>query len=394
MNTRFYHPIADGDAQTRFDRAYPRGRDRFPPAERHGRSRQQSMPEQGTSTSMGRGDTRYSAPPAPRASEKASGSGLARPTTPPKTPPKAPPRDPGTYLSPQDFEDIREGRYGRFDAAPRAKAARSRSPKQRPFSEAVIPGKVAPSRVRPATADPSTASSHEAPPKAKVRTMTPPQQKAPPVPKVRPPPPAPTATSSTTTEGRGPKAGTVNRPAAIVPPPEKAGQPTPVLGGTAGGTFYTMRGEPIHPVPLSAAAKAAAPVIIPKAMPTDADTRPNNVDASRQATAMTDMFRIIQEAHDNFGTPLSSYPNSNAGDRIDPAVLPLNNYNRVDQYVWAVLRARNSPEIIRNDFVALVLPNVNTRRGFVQCGAAEVIWFLRGWNFYERDAAGNWRWRY
>ena len=61
---------------------------------------------------------------------------------------------------------------------------------------------------------------------------------------------------------------------------------------------------------------------------------------------------------------MSSYPNSQRGDFIDPAALPLNSYNRVDQYIWAVLRARNSPEIIRDDFTCLVLPNVNTPRGF------------------------------
>ena len=100
---------------------------------------------------------------------------------------------------------------------------------------------------------------------------------------------------------------------------------------------------------------------------------------------MTGMFRIIEEAHRFFGAPTSSYPRSCQGDLIDPAVLPLNNFNRVDLYVLAVLQARNAPEISRDDFTCLVLPHLGTPRGFIQCGHAEVIWFLPGSNFYERD---------
>ena len=185
-NTRFHHHIYDGSVQSKFDRAFPRGRERYLPAERLGRARQQSVPGREPSASGWYSSTRHSAPPAPPSSKQASGSGIARPVTPPKTPPKAPPRDPTTYLSEQDFANLREGRYGRFDAAtpapavPRATATRSRSPKQRPYGEAVIPGKVASTRVRAATPpQSSTASSHEAPPKAKARTMTPPIRKAP-----------------------------------------------------------------------------------------------------------------------------------------------------------------------------------------------------------------------
>ena len=303
-NTRFYHHIYDGSVQTKFNRAYPRGRERYSPAERLGRERQYSAPARepftsGWYTSARQAGGYMSAPPAPRTHERASGSGIARPTTPPKTPPKAPPRDPTTYISEQEFANIREGRYGRFDAsapaptALRATATRSRSPKQRPYGEAIIPGKVASTRVRPPTPPQSTsASAHEAPPKAKARTMTPPMRKAPPG-GARPPPSPKAATM--VTEGRGPKAGTASRPTAIVPPPEKAGQPPLVLGSTrSDGTFVTFRGEPLPAVPKpkegGTAAKAAA---IPKAMPTDADTRPNNVSAERQAVTMTSMFRYI-----------------------------------------------------------------------------------------------------
>ena len=404
-NTRFYHHIYDGSVQTKFNRAYPRGRERYSPAERLGRERQYSAPAREPSTSGWYAGARQagdymSAPPAPRTHERASGSGIARPTTPPKTPPKAPPRDPTTYISEQEFANIREGRYGRFDAsapaptAPRATATRSRSPKQRPYGEAIIPGKVASTRVRAPTPPQSTsASAHEAPPKAKARTMTPPMRKAPPG-GARPPPSPKAAT--VVTEGRGPKAGTASRPTAIVPPPEKAGQPPLVLGSTrADGTFVTLRGEPLPAVPKpkegGTAAKAAA---IPKAMPTDADTRPNNVSAERQAVTMTSMFRYIEDANRAYGTPLSNYPFAATGEFIDPDQLPLNSYNRTDQYVWAVLRARNSPEIIRDNFTTLVIPNLATERGIIQCGAAEVIWFLRGWNFYERRPDGEWGWRY
>ena len=255
MSTRFYQRIDDGRAQSNFNRVYPRGRERNPPAERSGRGLCQSVPARERTSSGGRGDSRYSAPPAPRTDrEQASGSGLPRPVT----PPKAPPRDPGTYLSEQDFADIRERRYGRFDGPgparegtatpappiPRATATRSRSPKQRPFGEQAFPGKVASTRVRAETPpQSSTASSHEAPPQATARMATPPPMKAPPL--GTRPPPSPKA-APTITEGRGPKAGTVNRPAALVPPPEKAGQPPLVLGGTrADGTFVTIRGEPL-----------------------------------------------------------------------------------------------------------------------------------------------------
>ena len=128
--------------------------------------------------------------------------------------------------------------------------------------------------------------------------------------------------------------------------------------------------------------------------PTNADTRPNNVSAERQAITMRTMFRNIEEAHRDYGSPLSNYPYAEQGEYIDPGVLPLNSFNRVDQYVWAVLRARNSPEIIRDNFTCLVLPHLNTERGFIQCGQADVMWFLRGWNFYERDSNGQWGWRY
>ena len=404
-NTRFYHHIYDGKVQTKFNRAFPRGRERYSPAERLGRERQYSAPARepstfGWYTGARQAGDHMSAPPAPRTSERASGSGIARPTTPPKTPPKAPPRDPTTYISEQEFANIREGRYGRFDATapapavPRATATRSRSPKQRPYGEAVIPGKVASTRVRASTPPQSTsASAHEAPPKAKARTMTPPMRKAPPG-GARPPPSPKAAT--VVTEGRGPKAGMTSRPTAIVPPPEKAGQAPLVLGGTrSDGTFVTLRGEPLPAVPKpkegGTVAKAAA---IPKAMPTDADTRPNNVSAERQAVTMTSMFRYIEDANREYGTPLSNYPFAEMGEYIDPQHLPLNSFNRTDQYVWAVLRARNSPEIIRDNYTCLVIPNLSTERGFVQCGAAEVTWFLRGWNFYERRPDGEWGWRY
>ena len=198
------------------------------------------------------------------------------------------------------------------------------------------------------------------------------------------------------TEGRGPKAGTVNRPAAIVPPPEKAGQAPLVLGGTrSDGTFVTLRGEPLPAVPKpKEGSTAARTTIIPKAMPTDADTRPNNVSAERQAITMTTMFRYIDEAHREYETPLSNYPYAEQGEYIDPAHLPLNSFNRIGLYVWAVLRARNSPEIIRDNFTCLVIPHLGTERGFIQCGAAEVTWFLRGWNLYERGFDGQWGWRY
>ena len=399
-NTRFHHHIYDGSVQSKFNRAFPRGRERYSPAERLGRTRQQSVPKREPSVSGWYSSARHSAPPAPRTYEQASGSGIAQPITPPKTPPKTPPRDPTTYLSEQDFANLREGRYGRFDAAtpasaiPRATATRSRSPKQRPYGEAIIPGKMASTRVRAATPpQSSTASSHEAPPKAKARTMTPLISKAPPV-GVRPPPSPKSA--PVVTEGRGPKAGTVNRPAAIVPPPEKAGQAPLVLGGTrSDGTFVTLRGEPLPAVPKpKEGSTAARTTIIPKAMPTDADTRPNNVSAERQAITMTTMFRYIDEAHREYGTPLSNYPYAEQGEYIDPAHLPLNSFNRIDLYVWAVLRARNSPEIIRDNFTCLVIPHLGTERGFIQCGAAEVTWFLRGWNFYERGFDGQWGWRY
>ena len=101
---------------------------------------------------------------------------------------------------------------------PRATAARSRSPKQRPISEKAFPGKTPSARVRALTPPQSgTSSSHEAPSKAKARTVTPPPKKAPP--HGARPPPSPKA-MPIVTEGRGPKAGSVNRPAAIVPPPE------------------------------------------------------------------------------------------------------------------------------------------------------------------------------
>ena len=134
------------------------------------------------------------------------------------------------------------------------------------------------------------------------------------------------------------------------------------------------------------AAKAAA---IPKAMPTDAGTRPHNVSAERQAVTMTAMFRYIEDANRAYGTPLSNYPFAASGEFIDPDQLPLDTCNRTDQYIWAVLRARNSPEIIRDNFTTLVVPNLATERGIIQCGAAEVIWFLRGWNFYERRPDGE-----
>ena len=179
-NTRFHHHIYDGSVQSKFNRAFPRGRERYSSAERLGRTRQQSVPEREPSVSGWCSSARHSAPPAPRTCEQASGSGIARPIAPPKTPPKTPPRDPTTDLSEQDFANLREGRYGRFDAAtpapaiPRATATRSRSPKQRPYGEAIIPGKMASTRVRAATPpQSSTASSHEAPPKANTRTMTP-----------------------------------------------------------------------------------------------------------------------------------------------------------------------------------------------------------------------------
>ena len=209
------------------------------------------------------------------------------------------------------------------------------------------------------------------------------------------PPPSPKA-APVVTEGRGPKAGTVNRPAAIVPPPEKAGQPPLVLGGTrSDGTFVTLRGEPLPAVPKpKEGSTAARNIVIPKAMPTDADTWPNNVSAERQAITMRTMFQYIDEAHREYGTPLSNYPCAEQGEYIDPEELPLNSFNRADQYVWAVLRARNSPEIIRDNFTCLVLPHLNTERGFIQCGQAEVMWFLRGWNFYERDSTGQYGWRY
>ena len=112
-NTRFYHHIYDGSVQTKFNRAFPRGRERYSPAERLGRERQYSAPAREPYTGARQAGDYMSAPPAPRTFERASGSGIARPTTPPKTPPKAPPRDPTTYISEQEFANIREGRYGR-----------------------------------------------------------------------------------------------------------------------------------------------------------------------------------------------------------------------------------------------------------------------------------------
>ena len=107
-NTRFHRHIYDGSVQSKFNRAFPRGRERYSPAERLGRARQQSVPEREPSASGWYSSARHSAPPAPRTYEQASGSGIARPVTPPKTPPKTPPRDPTTYLSEQEFANLRD----------------------------------------------------------------------------------------------------------------------------------------------------------------------------------------------------------------------------------------------------------------------------------------------
>ena len=78
----------------------------------------------------------------------------------------------------------------------------------------------------------------------------------------------------------------------------------------ADGAFVTLRGEPLPAVPKPKEGAAPARVIIPRAMPTDADTCPNNVSAERQANTMRSMFRIIEEAHQqlvvsqNRGTPM------------------------------------------------------------------------------------------
>ena len=90
-------------------------------------------------------------------------------------------------------------------------------------------------------------------------------------------------------EGRGPKAGTVNdqRPSSRRPK------------GLA--SLLLFLGAHVPTVP--AVPKALASTVIPKAMPTDANTRPNVVSAERQARTMRNMFSIIEEANRDYGTP-------------------------------------------------------------------------------------------
>ena len=269
---------------------------------------------------------------------------------------------------------------------PRAKATRSRSPAPKPMVTEHVAQKKLGARVRTETSQnvSGTASSHDVPPKATARIQEQPPKKAPPTGATLASPVRPKA--ATTEVGLGAKSAAVAKAAAPLPPRERAGQSQMVPGTTCSdGSFVAFRGEPMPPpakpvAPAEAVTLQANLPIIPKACPTDADTRPNNVTPARQACALTMMFRMIQD-HRMYGTRLSN--------SFDPhSVLPAE-YDRVDAYIWAALCARNSVSTIRDDYTHLVVPWANCPNGFVQAGSHEVIWFLRGWNHYLQDDDGE-----
>ena len=185
-----------------------------------------------------------------------------------------------------------------------------------------------------------TASSHDVPPKATARIQEQPPKKAPPTGATLASPVRPKA--ATTEVGLGAKSAAVAKAAASLPPRERAGQ-SQMVPGTMCSDANFVAGSRCHLQlsrwPLPRQSRSNLP-IIPKACPTDADTRPNNFTPARQACALTMMFRMIQD-HRMYGTRLSN--------SFDPhSVLPAD-YDRVDAFIWAALCARNSVSTIRDD---------------------------------------------
>ena len=105
---------------------------------------------------------------------------------------------------------------------------------------------------------------------------------------------------------------------------------------------------------------------------------------------MTEMFRMIQDVHELYGIRLSHYPMTQYGGTFDPySVLP-DGYDWGDPYIWAVLRARNSVSIIRDDYTNLVVPYSSSPTALSRQAPRRSSGFSVDGITYLQDDNGEW----
>ena len=77
--------------------------------------------------------------------------------------------------------------------------------------------------------------------------------------------------------------------------------------------------------------------------------------------------------------PRISLGHDAAGNAIDPSLARRPEWNRVDQYQWAVFAAMTE-RLVRPDSVVFMIPSYANLHGFTLMDSSHVQWYLSGWN--------------
>ncbi|CAE7374199.1 unnamed protein product, partial [Symbiodinium microadriaticum] len=107
-------------------------------------------------------------------------------------------------------------------------------------------------------------------------------------------------------------------------------------------------------------------------------------------TAMPDLTRpeirtrqVVSDFFEQLQTAGLLYPHfrlgyDEAGNVIDPTFTRRTDWNRVDEYKWAVFAAMTE-EIVCPESVIKMIPSYGNLHGFTQFDTSHVQWFLNGW---------------